>query len=315
MRRFCLKAVLHASGGDYVKRTVAVAVFAFVLLAPCAFGQVNVLVGDVKETRRSDGFFNKLEVDIKVFGDLITEVKGIRVNVARAVDGTGKNLIDPKQSATSFDDVDTSDSESLKVTLELKQAARRAIAVTEISGVLELFVPGRDPAATVTLADITKAQGGQVRNAALGAAGVDLTVWNKQQYDAQRKTEEERIKKQIEEKKKSGTPEEQAEIGEALANGLMKIFGGLFNAMTDMSENGVALQVSDKQRKVIKIEFEDAEGKPISSQGRTTMGSDPKTMIFDFSEKLPDTARIKVYLLTPRSVVKSPFRLSNVPLP
>ena len=297
-----------------MRKSIAGLFFVLVFLAPGAFAQVNVLVGDVKETRRSDGFFNKLEVDIKVFGDLIAEVKGIRVNIARAVDGTGKNLIDPKQSATSFDDVDTSDSESLKVTLELKQAARRAIAVTEISGVLELFVPGRDPAATVTLADITKAQG-QVRNAALTAGGVDVTVWNKQQYEAQRKTEEDRIKKQIEEKKKSGTPEEQAEIGEALANGLMKIFGGLFNAMTDMGENGVALQVSDKQRKVIKIEFEDAEGKPLSSQGRTTMGSDPKTMIFDFSEKLPETARIKVYLLTPRSVVKSPFRLSNVPLP
>jgi hypothetical protein len=61
--------------GGCVRKTIAGLLVALVFLAPCAFGQVSVLVGDVKETRRSDGFFNKLEVDIKVFGDLIHEVK------------------------------------------------------------------------------------------------------------------------------------------------------------------------------------------------------------------------------------------------
>jgi hypothetical protein len=279
---------------------------------------VQVLVGDVKETRRTDGFFNKLEVQLKVIGDLVADVRGVRVSLIRAIDSTGKNLIDEKSTSSrgsGFDDVSSSDSENLKVDLEMKNAARRATLVTEISGTLELFVPDRDPGSTITLTGFNRETGKPITSAPLKTAGIDLVVWNKQQYEGQKKAEEEKIKKTIEEKKKSGTPQEQADIAEALSSGLMKVFGGLFNAMTEMSANGVALQLTDPQKRVINVEFVDDAGKRISTQGRTTMGDDPKTMIFDFEEKLPENAKLKVYLLTAKSVVKAPFKVANVPLP
>ena len=288
------------------------------IISPGALAQVQVLVGDVKETRRTDGFFNKLEVQLKVIGEIVPDVRGVRVSLQRAIDSTGKNLIDDKamrSRGSGFDDVSASDSENFKVDLEMKNAARRATTVTEIAGVLELFVPGRDPGSTITLSDFNRQTGKPLANAALRASAVDIVVWNKQQYEGQKKAEEEKIKKQIEEKKKSGTAEEQADIAEALASGLMKVFGGLFNAMTEMSENGIALQLTDPQKRVINVEFTDAEGRTISSQGRTTMGDDPRTMIFDFEQKLPENAKLKIYLLTTGSVVKAPFKVTNVPLP
>ncbi len=281
-----------------------------------AEAQVRVMPGEVKDTRRTDGFFNKLEVDMKVIGEVLSEARGIRVTVLKAVDETGKNLIPEKEKENEFKEVDASDQGSVKVELELKNPARRALSVTEISGTLELFVPARDPKAIVTIPDLAAAIGQPFAHAGLKAVGIEVAIWNKQQYEARRKTEEEKLKKAFEERKrKTGEAGVAEDLGEALAGGLMKIFGGLFSAMTDMSENGIAIQINDAKRQVISIEFQDREGKAIGHQGRTTLGGEERTMIYDFEKKLPEGTKVKLFLMTPGSVIKTPFRLMGVPLP
>ena len=282
-----------------------------------AEAQVRVMPGEVKDTRRTDGFFNKLEVEMKVIGEVLSEARGIRVKVLKAVDETGKNLIPEKEKDNEFKEVDASDQGSVKVELELRNPARRALSVTEISGTLELFVPAKDPKAIVTVPDLAAAIGQPFASPGLKAAGIEVAIWNKQQYEARRKTEEEKLKKAFEErKKKAGESGAGAEdLGEALAGGLMKVFGGLFSAMTDMSENGIAIQINDPKRQVISIEFQDREGKAIGHQGRTTLGGEERTMIFDFENKLPEGTKVKLYLMTPASVIRSPFRLTGVALP
>ena len=52
-----------------------------------------------------------------------------------------------------------------------------------------------------------------------------------------------------------------------------------------------------------------------SHDASISMGGQPKTMIFSFEQKLPATAKMKLYLLTSRSVVAFPFKLTGVPLP
>jgi hypothetical protein len=44
-------------------------------------------------------------------------------------------------------------------------------------------------------------------------------------------------------------------------------------------------------------------------------GGKEKTSIYEFSERLPDTARVRIYVLTPKATIKVPFKLTNVPLP
>ena len=89
----------------------------------------------------------------------------------------------------------------------------------------------------------------------------------------------------------------------------------MFSSFAEMDENDIAFNVTDPGSKLISIDIEDDKGKKIENNGRMTIGGDPRTMIYNFKEKLPATARIRLYILTPRSVTTVPFKLSAVPLP
>lgn len=285
-------------------------------LTGSAFGQIRAMAGEVKETRRTDGFFNKLEIELKLIGDALAEARGVRVTVEKAVDSTGKNLIPDKKEAPEFKELESSERENVKVDIELKNASRQAMEITEISGTIEVFAPTKDPRATITLLNILKTTGKPIVNPALKTAEIEVVFWTREQYQAQRKAEEEKIKKEIEaRKKKAGEGAPGEDIGEAMAEGLMKIFGGLFSSFSEMGENAVALQVTDPKAKIIGLEFVDAEGKTIDRQSRMTMGSEPKTYVYEFEKPLPETARLKLYVMTPRALIKSPFRMSGIPLP
>lgn len=278
--------------------------------AALAPAQVRVMVEEVSDTRRSDGFFNKLEVKLKLMGDSLAEAKGVRLKVNKAVDETGKDLIGEKTNEDELEEIGSSEGNP-KLTIELRNPMRRATEVTEISGVIELFVPRKDPAATVTIAGALAQTGKPVVHPALRAQSVEITLWTKEQFEARKKAEEERMKKLAESKRKEAA----AEMGEELAAGLMKIFGGLFSAMSEMDENSIAFSLDDKQGRVLSLEFEDAAGKPIRRTGSSTMGDNPKTVIYSFEQKPPATAKLKLYLLTPKSLTTVPFKLANVPLP
>ena len=300
-----------------MSRRAVCALLLLILAQTLVSAQVRVMPGEVKDTRRTDGFFNKLEVEMKVVGDILTDARGVRVSVTKAVDETGRNLVHEKEKEKDFDEFDSSDRSTLKVELELKNPSRQALAVQEISGVLEFFVPKRDPSSTVTIPALGKVVGQAVNSPALKTAGIEISIWNKEQYEGRRKAEEERLKKAFEEKKKkaaeSGNPAE--DLGDALADGLMKVFGGMFSAMTEMGENGLALQIKDPGKRLIGIEFRDAAGKEVSHRGRTSLGGEERTMLYEFEEKLPPDTQVRFYLMTPASVVKMPFKLTSVPLP
>lgn len=198
----------------------------------------------------------------------------------------------------------------------MKNPERRANAVQEISGAVETVAPQRDPKATITLANVQRDIGKPIANAALKAAGIEVTVWNKAIFDARKKAEEERLNKEIEAKaRKAEKSGDLADAAELLGQGLMAIFGSMFSSFASMDENDLAFSVKDPQSKLVTIEFEDAAGKKIERGGRTTIGGDPRTIIYGFKEKLPATTRIKLYVLTPRAVMTTPFKLTNVPLP
>lgn len=298
-----------------ISKKLILAALLTAMLSAGAVAQVRVMPAEVKETRRTDGFFNKLEIELKLIGDSMNEAKGIRVILDKAMDDTGRDLLDPeKRKSDEFEDLGSSFSRE-KIDIEMKNASRQAATVQEVSGRIELFIPKRDPKSSLMFPGVLRATGKPLTSADLKAAGITITIWTKEQYEVRRKAEEARIKKEMEERKKKAA-ENPGDPADEMIEGLMKIFGGLFSALTEMGENAVALQLSDKQGKLISIEFEDAAGKPISRQGRSTMGSkDDQTQILEFENKLPADARMRVYLLTPRSVVSTPFKLTNIPLP
>ena len=134
-----LKTAEFAQGGRVIRRVNEMNRLMLVLLSTLAsavgvYGQVRVMPGDVKDTRRTDGFFSKLEVEMKVLGDVLAGARGIRVNITKALDETGKNLLPEKKGDDEFKEISSSGNETAKVDLELKNPARRAMAVQEISG-------------------------------------------------------------------------------------------------------------------------------------------------------------------------------------
>jgi hypothetical protein len=307
---------------DSIKnRTRTFLVFLFVSFASLignatASAQVRVLEGSVAESRRNDAFSSALQVELKVVGDALKDARGIRVTVEKAIDETGKNLLEEKKAEKDFKEINLLGDNNTKLSLDLKASERKASVIKEISGYLDIFLPAKDPKAVITVPNVMKGAGKPVINPALKAAGLEVTVWTREQYEVRKKAEEDRIRKEQEEKSKKGGAQPMEELGELMVEGLSKIFGGMFGGFDELSENSVILTIKDPNGKLLDIAFEDAKGKALKTGRSSSSGNqDGRTSVFDLDEKLTDTARIKFAVLTPASVSKVPFRLVNVALP
>lgn len=278
--------------------------------------QVRVLEGSVAESRRNDAFSSGLQVELKVVGDALKDARGIRVTVEKAIDETGKNLFEEKKAEKDFKEINLQGENNTKLSLELKASERKAAVIKELSGYLEIFLPTKDPKAVITVPNVMKGAGKPLANPALKAAGLEVTVWTREQFEVRKKAEEERIRKEQEEKRKKSGAEPMEELGELMVAGLGKIFGGMFGGFDELSDTSVVLTIKDPNGKLLDIAFEDAKGKALKTGRSSSSGSqEGRTSVFDLDEKLTDTARIKFAVLTPASVSKVPFKLVNVALP
>jgi hypothetical protein len=284
---------------------------------PAGPDKIGVLVGELKDSRTTGSFFAGLEVELKVLGDTLVDAKAMRLSVEAAVDDTGRNLIGEKTESPEFKEIDLSGKTAATAKVELKNPVRQATAIQELSGSVELFMPLRDVNSVATVTNLSKNLGVPISAPAMKTAGIELVIWNKNQFEARKKAEEEKLKKEMAAKrKKDGEGGKEDDLGESLADGLQKVFGSLFSGFARMEENSLAFQITDPQSRLVGIEFEDDRGKPIGTNGRMTMGGGKdKTTIYEFSERLPDTARVRMYVLTAKATIKVPFKLTNVPLP
>lgn len=283
---------------------------------PAGPDKVGVLVGEIKDSRTTGSFFAGLEVELKIMGDALVDAKAMRLSVDATVDDTGRNLIGEKTEKPEFKEIDLSGKTAATAKVELKNPVRQATAIQELSGSVELFIPRRDGESVVMVTNLSRNLGVPISAASLKAAGIELVIWNKNQFEARKKAEEQKLKKELAVKPKKAGEDESEDPGEALAAGLQKMFGSLFSGFARMEENSLAFQVTDPQSRLVGIEFVDERGKPIGNNGRMTMGGGKeKTSIYEFSEKLPDAARVRIYILTSKATIKVPFKLTNVPLP
>lgn len=302
---------------------VAVMLVMFVYSPLAEARQVRVVTSNVEDRRSTSGHFVGLGIELKVVGDLLKEAKAVRLVVERAIDETGKDLVDAEKSKSGFEQIRSAGENNMQLSLALKNPARQATVVREVSGYIEIFVPAKGAQSNITVANFMAGTGKPVTDATLKQAGIELTVWTKAQYEARKKAEEERLRKEREEKRKKGGNEPFEELGEAVAETMIGIFGKMFGGgFEEMGEFGVAIQINDPNGKLMDIAFEDAQGKPIKHKGMSTLGlslSDlrkgQRTASYEFTDKLPDTARLKLALLTPEAIVKEPFKLTNIALP
>lgn len=278
---------------------ILLTVFIALVFASSGLAQVNVKAGDMKDSRTTGSFFAGLDIEFLVTGNSLTGARAMRVLLSTAVDETGRNII--KESQTAFEQFDEDDQTEASVMVKMKNPSRAAMTLKEVTGNVELFVPAKDPAATITVNNLSRSIGIPINAPTLKAAEIEITIWNKEQYDARKKAEEEKLKKT------KGADN----IGDALTG----MFSSLLGSLGDLDENSIAFDIKDPQSKLVRIAIQNSKGESIGSGGMTVGDGKQQTRIFDLQEKLPPDARVTIQILTAKSLIRTPFKLEKVLLP
>lgn len=269
-----------------------------IITAPLAYAvDVRPVVTEVQD-QRSTGqfFFSNLEIGIKLLGDDASAVRAIRTLVDKAVDDTGRNILDRQKRNSQFKTLQGG--AQAETTLRFRNPARKATVVKEVSGKLELFMPDRDPASTVLIGNILKRTAKPLDVPSLAKTGISVTVLTRKEYESLKKKEEEKGKNRAGDK-----------VFEELA---LKMFERIFGGFMHVGENDLALKVSDPSAKVIDIDAVDKNG--VRIKGVSTIKLQD-FVILKSAKALPSDAQLRIFLKTRKSVVSVPLRLVDVALP
>ncbi|MDJ0553764.1 MAG: hypothetical protein QNJ68_04845 [Microcoleaceae cyanobacterium MO_207.B10] len=219
-------------------------------------------------------YSDSLKVELKLIGDILVDAKAMRATVDRAVDDTGRSLIKSQLESFSANQVFENQFE-------------------------EISSPGKNT--------------------------TEIKLWLKNPTKRARKIQE-----------ISGTveifvPNQETKSKLTVKNLLQKIDVPIHDSILKFSgieiviknpevtgfslRNGVALEIKDPDSKLVGIEFKEENGEVISPYGQSWSTTGDKDIRgFSFLEKLPPNAQLNLYILTPESVVKVPFKFVDVQL-
>ncbi|HEU4886414.1 MAG TPA: hypothetical protein VFV49_00900 [Thermoanaerobaculia bacterium] len=282
------------------------------LLTPAVHAQsgVKVELEEVIDNRVTAGpWQGTLDFRVKLNGAAADKASAARIVIKDARDDRGTVLADGTKSPSDFMPRDYN---SGMLQISVSSPARAASSV-KLKGTVELFVPSRDPNATVTIDKALAKLDAPLSSKALKAAKVSITPLSRTGYaEAQkaRKLDDAKIAELRAEGKKQGVPE--AEINMAIE--LAKAFEGMDG---DLPEGTVILSGTKADfDRIFRVEILGADGKPVQTSGRSvsTRGDASTLMTIQPSEPVPPNASLQIFLLTDKSRVTSPFEMS-VPLP
>ena len=263
---------------------------------------VHVMVSEVSDRRTTGQFFAGSEIKLKLVGDGLADIRGVRrVQITKAVDDTGRNLVtdDKISSAGPFDFERIGKvSSQIEKTIKLGNPARKASVIKEIIGSIELYAPQKDPNATVIAKNFTGQIGKPLVLPELRQKNIEITVLNKGQYEKMKKENDERSAKT------TASPE--------IADALVNVFKQLFSGFMRVGENDLAFVINDPNSALVDIEINDEHGVAYKRGGRM---SSERIHVLSFDRKIDDKAQLVIFLATPKSIVKVPLLLHDVLLP
>ena len=243
---------------------------------------LQIKTGTLTDTRMTVATSAKLQMELKFLGAAVEGVKAVRCTATNALDNVGGNLLRETTGPGEFSEVDS----NCLFTIELKSPLRKATFLREVSGTIELFKPENDPSSTASFIKFVGKQPVSLVHRSLSAAGVEMTVLSKEKQEEDGKTDV---------------------MGE-----FEKVLAGLFGGTPAIGENGVIIRIKDPQSKLIKVAFLDAAGKIIEQKAAMTTHD---VRLYDFSAPLPEDAVLRLYIATPKSLIKIPFVLKDIVLP
>ena len=274
-----------------------------------AVPRVQVAVESVLD-RRSNADFpgSSMTVTLKLDGEDAAAVRSARPKVTRAVDDGGKNLTERAVKMQRGNDgwQESRGDKAPTPELDLGSPSRKAKTIASLEGVLEVYLPSRDPAGSVKIDKIVERKDKPLAVPALASQKIQIQPLSKAGLEREKKQAEAKKADAAKKKKKADGAESAAD---ALADTLTNMLEMLF---TTAGQNDLILKVADPGKKVFGFDLAAADGSPIQSYGTTDYGEYRIVRMF---EPIPPTASLVVRLKTPRSFGEVPFALTNVKLP
>jgi hypothetical protein len=286
-----------------------------ILLAAGADAQTGVVleVDDVTDNRVSSADAGGLQVQgglelrVKLNGTGLDKVAAARVIVKEAKDDKGNSLV--KQA--SVPDFYPREYNSGTLQVAVGQPARSATSV-RMKGMVELYVPGRDPGANVKIENALAKLDKPFSSKVLKAAKLEITPLSPEAYAAvakERKVDAKDIEQIRAQGKKEGVSEKEIELAIALAQA--------FESMDDDASDTAVILSGEKSDfdRIFRIEILGEDGKPIQITSRSTSSrGESSLMTLSPAQPPPANATIQLMLLTDKTRVSVPFDL-KVALP
>ena len=281
--------------------------------AQAAPPKVQVSVDTLLDRRTTRDFpRSELSITFKLEGEDAGAVQSARARVTKASDDTGKNLIQSEADRMQGSDrwQEASDGKPPAPKVDLASPVRKAKTLSTVEGVVETYLPSRDPSGTVKIAGVMTKKDKPLVVPALASQRISLQVLSKAGMENEKKQAEAKKKAQAAKKKgKKGEEGGLEQMGEAMGEMLAASLERLFLSAGD---NDLILKVSDPGKKIFSFDLVAADGKPIQSYG--TMDMEPYRIV-RMLEPIPPTATLQVRLKTPKSFGEVPFALANIKLP
>ena len=254
---------------------------------------ISPSVSEVKDTRTTGKFFAGCEVEVSLVGDEMTDVIAMRKLVTSAIDDTGRDIRSTESENPDFEKV--TQFTGNKVTLKLKNPARKATSIKEIVGTIDLYLPKNDPQSVTEISQPLLQSGKKISVPSLTSSGVALTLYTASDYTEHRKAEA-----------------AQQALQQGLQNAFSQMLGG---SMGSRDENSITFIISDPQQRIVDLSFVTATGEPIKSNGSMTSRGKEVVKSLSFAAPIPSDAKLRIYLATEKSMVKLPLRLVDIALP
>ena len=269
---------------------------------------VGIELDDVIDNRMSEGMMTgSLELRMTLKGKDLEKATAARVIIKEARDDKGNVLSTDRPS----NDFQPRDSNMGMLMTSVGSPARAAKTVT-LKGSVELFVPGRDPNASIKIDKALAKLDAPLSNAKLKSSKLTLTPLSAEGHAAWRnknKLDEAKIAALREEGKRRGVPEKEIELAIEMA----KAFEGMDQSMP---EGSIILSGTEADfERIYRVELLGADGKQIDVGNRSssTRGQDA-LLTLQPSEPPPPNAGLQIYVLTAKAKMSFPFEL-KVELP
>lgn len=291
-----------------MRAALSLGIILFMATGAFAQSNVGVEIEEVIDNRfplvdsKQFAMSGALELRLKVTGSNLDKAAAARVIVKEAKDDKGNSLT---STADSIPDFMPREYNNGTVQVRVNQPARAASTV-RLKGTIELYVPARDPNASITVANALQKLDAPLSSKALKNAKLELTPLSRAGYDAAakaRKITDADIAKIRAEAKKQGASDEDVELAIELA----KAFEGL-----DAEQLGAHTVILSGRKadfdRVYRIELLGSDNTPIHIGGRSTSTrGESAIMLLQPSDAPPENAALQLMLVTDKSKVSFPF--------